>query len=85
MAVEQWMAHACMWPSVIYLRCKNIQVLDYLMRGSRCVRWFEVTDENLLLRFHVDEMRSHLPEEPPVLWGQSVLALFLVYMSWVCS
>lgn len=41
---------------MIYLRCKNIQVLDYLMRGSGCVRWFEVTGETLFLRFHVDEV-----------------------------
>lgn len=58
MAVEQWMAHACVWPSMVYLRCKNTQVLDYLMRGSRCVRCFEVTDENMFLRLEVDEVSS---------------------------
>lgn len=56
MAVEQWMAHVCVWSSMTYLRCKNIQVLDYLMRGSKCIRWFEVTDENMFLRFRVDEV-----------------------------
>lgn len=54
----------------MYLRCKNIQVLNYLMTGSWRVMLFEVTGEDLCL--DSTRLRSRLSEEPPVPWGTRV-------------
>jgi len=78
---DGWLA--CAWPAVTYPRCKNIQVLNYLMTGSQRVTLFEVAGEGLLLRVNAAEVSPLRGASCPT--GQHVLALLLVCVSWTCS
>lgn len=53
------------------------------MTGSWRVMLFEVTGEDLLLRFNMVEVSPLQGASCPA--GQRVLALLLVYLSWMCS